>query len=73
MWLVVPSDLPLKLFQEVRGGGECGYSGTFIEQYLEPLLYPIGLTGQSQLILGFGGLFRQFRDLCASLLDLSEY
>jgi hypothetical protein len=33
-------------------GGGPGYSGTFIEQYLEPLLYPIGLTERSQLILG---------------------
>src|SRR5512146_1187040 len=33
-------------------GGEVGYSGTFIGQYLEPLLYPLGLTRQSQLVLG---------------------
>ena len=35
-----------------RLGGESGYSGTFIEQYLEPLLYPLGLTEQSQLFAG---------------------
>ena len=35
-----------------RLGGESGYTGTFIEQYLEPLLYPLGLTEQSQLFAG---------------------
>ncbi len=33
-------------------GGEAGYGGTFIEQYLQPLLYPIGLTRHAQLVLG---------------------
>jgi hypothetical protein len=40
--------------------GARGYSGTFIEQYLEPLLYPIGLTGQSQLFLGLAAFFVNF-------------
>lgn len=34
-----------------RLGGEAGYRGTFIERYLEPLLYPLGLTRQLQYIL----------------------
>jgi hypothetical protein len=46
-----------------RLGGEAGYSGTFIGQYLEPLLYPLGLTRQSQLVLGLG----------AFLVNLSVY
>lgn len=37
-----------------RRGGEAGYSGSFIAQYLEPLLYPLGLTRQFQLVLGLG-------------------
>ncbi len=37
-----------------RRGGEAGYSGTFIGRYLEPLLYPLGLTRLSQLVLGLG-------------------
>jgi len=36
-----------------RLGGESGYSGTFIERYLEPVLYPLGLTQRSQIIFGF--------------------
>ena len=43
-----------------RLGGELGYSGTFIEQYLEPLLYPLGLTGQSQLFLGVAAFLVNF-------------
>ncbi len=35
-----------------RLGGEAGYRGTFIARYLEPLLYPHGLTRQSRIILG---------------------
>ncbi len=33
-------------------GGEAGYRGTFIARYLEPLLYPLGLTRQSRIFLG---------------------
>jgi len=33
-------------------GGEAGYSGSFIEHYLEPLLYPLGLTTRSQVLMG---------------------
>lgn len=39
-----------------RRGGEVGYSGSFIENYLEPLIYPPGLTVQMQILLGLGVL-----------------
>ncbi len=32
--------------------GEAGYSGSFIEHYLTPLIYPAGLTRDLQLQLG---------------------
>ena len=35
-----------------RQGGEAGYSGSFIEQYLLPVLYPSALTRGTQLLLG---------------------
>ncbi|MEA2115794.1 MAG: DUF2784 domain-containing protein [Thermodesulfobacteriota bacterium] len=35
-----------------RQGGMAGYQGGFIEHYVEPLLYPPGLTRTTQLILG---------------------
>ena len=35
-----------------RLGGEAGYSGGFIEQYLVPLIYPSGLTRGTQIQLG---------------------
>jgi len=34
--------------------GETGYSGSFIGQYLLPIVYPPGLTPQVQLWLGLG-------------------
>lgn len=33
-------------------GGEAGYSGGFIAHYIQPLLYPAGLTRSTQLVLG---------------------
>ncbi|HEX5056568.1 MAG TPA: DUF2784 domain-containing protein [Gammaproteobacteria bacterium] len=33
-------------------GGEQGYSGGFIEHYLEPMIYPPGLTPGIQVVLG---------------------
>jgi hypothetical protein len=33
-------------------GGETGYSGSFIQQYIQPTLYPAGLTRPMQLALG---------------------
>ena len=35
-----------------RASGEAGYSGDFIEHYLVGLLYPEGLTRQTQIVLG---------------------
>ena len=32
--------------------GQAGYQGGFIEHYLLPVLYPAGLTGEVQLVLG---------------------
>jgi hypothetical protein len=40
-----------------RLGGGSGYSTTFIERYLEPILYPLGLTQRSQIFLGLTALF----------------
>ena len=37
-----------------RLGGEAGYGGSCIEYYLEPILYPIGLTHNRQLLMGIG-------------------
>ena len=34
-----------------RRGGEGGYSGGFIERYLEPVIYPPGLSAPTQLVL----------------------
>lgn len=45
------SHLSGKPLPEARWEG--GYSGTFIEQYLEPVLYPAGFTPSSHLFLGF--------------------
>jgi len=35
-----------------RLGGGAGYEITFIERYLEPILYPLGLTRHTQLLFG---------------------
>ena len=37
-------------------GGETGYGGSFIEHYLEPVLYPLRLTPRSQVVMGLGVL-----------------
>jgi hypothetical protein len=42
---------PLENSFRVRGG-ESGYSGGFIEHYIQPLLYPAGLTRSTQVVLG---------------------
>lgn len=42
---------PLELFLR-RHGGQAGYDGDFIEQYLLPMLYPAGLTREMQIALG---------------------
>ena len=33
-------------------GGQTGYSGSFIQHYIQPLLYPAGLTRSTQVALG---------------------
>jgi Protein of Unknown function (DUF2784) len=33
-------------------GGEAGYSGGFIQHYIQPVLYPAGLTRSTQVVLG---------------------
>jgi hypothetical protein len=35
-----------------RAAGQEGYTGGFIDYYINPLIYPEGLTPQIQLILG---------------------
>lgn len=35
-----------------QAAGEAGYSGSFVEHYLQPLLYPSGLTRPTQWLLG---------------------
>lgn len=42
---------PLENWLRVRGG-EAGYTGGFVEHYLIPVLYPVGLTRNTQLVLG---------------------
>lgn len=39
-----------------RRGGEAGYEGGFIDNYVMPVLYPIGLTRNMQYLLGFFAL-----------------
>lgn len=34
--------------------GRMAYEGSFVAQYLEPLLYPVGLTRDHQILLGAG-------------------
>jgi hypothetical protein len=33
-------------------GGQAGYSGGFIQHYMQPALYPAGLTRSTQILLG---------------------
>jgi Protein of Unknown function (DUF2784) len=42
---------PLENSMRTRGG-EAGYNGGFIEHYIQPLLYPAGLTRSTQVVLG---------------------
>jgi hypothetical protein len=52
-------------------GGEAGYSGGFVEQYILPILYPAGLDSSLQIVLGtfvivvnvlfYGGLLWRWR------------
>ena len=52
-WLCPLTDLELYWRQR---GGEAGYSGSFIEHYLAPLVYPPGLTARLQIFMGVGVL-----------------
>ena len=42
---------PLENSLRVKGG-EAGYSTGFIQHYIQPTLYPSGLTRPTQLVLG---------------------
>lgn len=42
---------PLENWLRVQGGGS-GYEGDFLERYLLALLYPDGLTRETQILLG---------------------
>src|SRR5512144_911769 len=35
-----------------RAAGESGYEGGFVEHYIIPVLYPLGLTRMTQWVLG---------------------
>ncbi|CAG9174165.1 hypothetical protein LMG23992_02651 [Cupriavidus laharis] len=35
-----------------RAAGEAGYGGGFVERYLLPVIYPVGLTTEIQIWLG---------------------
>jgi hypothetical protein len=42
---------PLENRLRVRGG-EAGYSGGFVEEYILPVIYPAGITREIQIFLG---------------------
>jgi hypothetical protein len=44
-------------------GGQPGYGGGFVEHYLLPLIYPSGLTRDTELVLG----------LCVVFLNMALY
>jgi hypothetical protein len=46
---------PLEIWLR-RLGGEAGYEGGFVEQYITAAIYPTGLTREIQLALGLGVL-----------------
>lgn len=70
MWLHIPAALwgaiielggwvcPLTYLENYfrRMGGGTGYDATFIERYLEPILYPLGLSRYTQLLFGLAAL-----------------
>ena len=39
-----------------RLGGQAGYAGGFVEHYIEPVVYPAGLTPTIQIFIGLGVL-----------------
>ncbi len=48
-WLCPLTPLELKLR---AAGGQAGYSGGFVEHYILPVLYPVGLDSSMQYFLG---------------------
>jgi hypothetical protein len=42
---------PLENWLRTRSGRPA-YAGGFVQQYVEPVLYPAGLTGELQIVLG---------------------
>jgi hypothetical protein len=44
---LTPLELALR-----RRGGDAGYQGDFVDNYLMPWLYPAGLTREQQVVLG---------------------
>ena len=48
-WICPLTPLEVELRQR---GGEAGYTGSFIEHYVTPVLYPDGLTHAMQVVLG---------------------
>ena len=46
---------PLENYFRLRGG-QAGYTGGFVEHYIEPVVYPSGLTPTIQVFIGFGVL-----------------
>ena len=48
-WICPLTPLEVELRQR---GGEAGYTGSFIEHYVTPVLYPDGLTHSMQVVLG---------------------
>lgn len=62
-----------------RAAGEAGYSGSFVEEYLLPIIYPGGLTRGLQLALAagvlainlvvYGWLWRRMRGASQALGD----
>lgn len=50
-WLCPLTPLENKLRM---AGGEAGYSGSFVENYIVPIIYPDGLTHRIQILIGVG-------------------
>ncbi|MGB8718574.1 MAG: DUF2784 domain-containing protein [Desulfobacterales bacterium] len=42
---------PLEIYLR-RAGGQAGYSGSFIDHYLIPIIYPAALTRELQIAMG---------------------
>src|SRR2546421_9249232 len=53
--------------------GLCGYSGGFLVHSLEPLIYPAGLTANSQLVLGLLVLILNVAVYAAIIIRLRNF